>query len=113
MGDPRGFINHDRETPTMRAVPVRLLDWKEVYEPFDGEELNRQASRCMDCGIPFCNSGCPLGNLIPDWNDLVYRDDWREAAERLHATNNFPEFTGRLAQRLAKGRAYSVSTNHR
>ena len=73
MGDPRGFINYDRETPTMRPVPVRLLDWKEVYEPFDGEELNRQAARCMDCGIPFCNSGCPLGNLIPDWNDLVYR----------------------------------------
>ena len=103
MGDPRGFINYDRETPTMRPVPVRLLDWKEVYEPFDGEELNRQASRCMDCGIPFCNSGCPLGNLIPDWNDLVYRDDWREAAERLHATNNFPEFTGRLCPAPCEG----------
>jgi len=103
MGDPTGFMKHDRQTPTMRSVPVRLLDWKEVYEPFDGEELNRQASRCMDCGIPFCNSGCPLGNLIPDWNDLVYRDDWREAAERLHATNNFPEFTGRLCPAPCEG----------
>ena len=103
MGDPTGFMNHDRKTPSMRPVPVRLLDWKEVYEPFDGAELNRQASRCMDCGIPFCNSGCPLGNLIPDWNDLVYRDDWREAAERLHATNNFPEFTGRLCPAPCEG----------
>jgi glutamate synthase (NADPH/NADH) small chain len=73
-----------------------LKDWKEVYEPFDQAQLNHQAGRCMDCGIPFCNNGCPLGNLIPDWNDLVYRGHWREAIERLHATNNFPEFTGRL-----------------
>ena len=71
-------------------------DWREVYEPFPEEELQHQAGRCMDCGIPFCNNGCPLGNLIPDWNDLVYRNSWREAIERLHATNNFPEFTGRL-----------------
>jgi len=75
---------------------VRLRDWREVYEPFSRESLQVQAGRCMDCGIPFCNNGCPLGNLIPDWNDLVYRDHWREAIERLHATNNFPEFTGRL-----------------
>jgi glutamate synthase (NADPH) small chain len=75
---------------------VRLRDWREVYEPFPEDELRHQAGRCMDCGIPFCNNGCPLGNLIPDWNDLVYRDSWREAIERLHATNNFPEFTGRL-----------------
>jgi len=75
---------------------VRLRDWKEVYEPFDHDELNKQAGRCMDCGIPFCNNGCPLGNLIPDWNDLVYRGHWRDAIDRLHATNNFPEFTGRL-----------------
>jgi glutamate synthase (NADPH/NADH) small chain len=73
-----------------------LRDWKEVYEPFDKDELNHQAGRCMDCGIPFCNNGCPLGNLIPDWNDLVYRNHWRDAIDRLHATNNFPEFTGRL-----------------
>jgi glutamate synthase (NADPH/NADH) small chain len=85
-----------RELPTRRPVPVRLRDWKEVYEPFQMERLQAQASRCMDCGIPFCNDGCPLGNLIPDWNDLVYRSHWREAIERLHATNNFPEFTGRL-----------------
>ncbi|MEY2473168.1 MAG: glutamate synthase small chain [Actinomycetota bacterium] len=96
MGDVRGFLKHDRETPTRRPVPVRLRDWKEVYEPFPEDHLQTQASRCMDCGIPFCNQGCPLGNLIPDWNDLVYRDQWRQAIQRLHATNNFPEFTGRL-----------------
>ena len=87
---------HDRELPARRAVPVRLRDWREVYEDFPPRKLQQQASRCMDCGIPFCNSGCPLGNLIPDWNDLVYRGHWRLAIERLHATNNFPEFTGRL-----------------
>jgi len=96
MGDTTGFLKHGRELPTRRPVPVRLRDWKEVYEPFADEHLATQASRCMDCGIPFCNQGCPLGNLIPDWNDLVYRDRWREAIDRLHATNNFPEFTGRL-----------------
>jgi len=96
MGDIRGFIDHERELPERRDVPVRLRDWKEVYEPFPVESLQTQASRCMDCGIPFCNNGCPLGNLIPDWNDLVYRDQWQAAIERLHATNNFPEFTGRL-----------------
>jgi glutamate synthase (NADPH/NADH) small chain len=96
MGDVQGFLKHDRQLPTRRPVPVRLRDWKEVYEPFPEESLQTQASRCMDCGIPFCNQGCPLGNLIPDWNDLVYRDRWREAIDRLHATNNFPEFTGRL-----------------
>ena len=96
MGDPKGFMTHGRELPKRRPVPVRLRDWKEVYEPFEGDKLRTQASRCMDCGIPFCNNGCPLGNLIPDWNDLVYRDHWQDAIERLHATNNFPEFTGRL-----------------
>jgi glutamate synthase (NADPH/NADH) small chain len=96
MGEATGFLKYDRETPSRRPVPVRLRDWKEVYEPFPVEHLQTQAARCMDCGIPFCNNGCPLGNLIPDWNDLVYRDHWREAIERLHATNNFPEFTGRL-----------------
>ena len=103
MGDPSGFMKHGRVTPTMRPVPVRILDWNEVYEPFDKTELATQASRCMDCGIPFCNSGCPLGNLIPDWNDLVYRDDWKAASERLHATNNFPEFTGRLCPAPCEG----------
>ena len=96
MADPTGFLKHPRELPTRRPVDVRILDWREVYEDFDCTALRRQASRCMDCGIPFCHNGCPLGNLIPEWNDLVHRDDWREASERLHATNNFPEFTGRL-----------------
>jgi glutamate synthase (NADPH) small chain len=96
MGEATGFLKWGRETPKHRPVPVRLRDWKEVYEPFGADKLQIQAGRCMDCGIPFCNNGCPLGNLIPDWNDLVYRDHWRDAIERLHATNNFPEFTGRL-----------------
>jgi len=96
MGETTGFLKWDRQTPGRRPVPVRLRDWKEVYEPLDEEALAHQAGRCMDCGIPFCNNGCPLGNLIPDWNDLVYRNHWREAIDRLHATNNFPEFTGRL-----------------
>jgi glutamate synthase (NADPH/NADH) small chain len=96
MGEPTGFLKWDRQTPKRRRIPVRVQDWKEVYEPFPVDELTRQAGRCMDCGIPFCNNGCPLGNLIPDWNDLVYRGNWRDAIERLHATNNFPEFTGRL-----------------
>ena len=96
MGETTGFMRWSRETPTRRPVALRVRDWREVYEPFDRDALQRQAGRCMDCGIPFCNNGCPLGNLIPDWNDLVYRDHWRDAIERLHATNNFPEFTGRL-----------------
>lgn len=96
MGEPTGFLKWDRQTPKRRRIPVRVQDWKEVYEPFAIDELTRQAGRCMDCGIPFCNNGCPLGNLIPDWNDLVYRGNWQDAIERLHATNNFPEFTGRL-----------------
>ena len=96
MGEVTGFMKWQRATPARRPVPVRLRDWKEVYEDFPAESLTLQAGRCMDCGIPFCNNGCPLGNLIPDWNDLVYRDHWRDAIDRLHATNNFPEFTGRL-----------------
>ncbi|HEY9523113.1 MAG TPA: glutamate synthase subunit beta, partial [Thermopolyspora sp.] len=96
MADPKGFLAHRRELPARRPVDVRIQDWREVYEDFPRPALTKQASRCMDCGIPFCHNGCPLGNLIPEWNDLVYRDDWHEAIERLHATNNFPEFTGRL-----------------
>jgi glutamate synthase (NADPH/NADH) small chain len=96
VGEPTGFLKWGRSGPRRRPVPVRISDWREVYEPFDAGELTHQAGRCMDCGIPFCNNGCPLGNLIPDWNDLVYRGHWREAIDRLHATNNFPEFTGRL-----------------
>lgn len=97
MADPKGFLTtRSRELPARRPVPIRLMDWKEVYEPGDGAVLKRQAGRCMDCGIPFCHQGCPLGNLIPEWNDLIRRGEGREASERLHATNNFPEFTGRL-----------------
>src|SRR5271167_664105 len=96
MGELTGFMKYDRELPRRRPVRVRLRDWREVYEPFPEEAARHQGARCMDCGIPFCHEGCPLGNLIPEWNDLVYRDDWSAAIERLHATNNFPEFTGRL-----------------
>jgi glutamate synthase (NADPH/NADH) small chain len=96
MGKVTGFMEFGRSLPRRRPVPVRLRDWREVYEPFPPEATQEQGARCMDCGIPFCHEGCPLGNLIPEWNDLVYRDDWSEAIERLHATNNFPEFTGRL-----------------
>jgi glutamate synthase (NADPH) small chain len=97
VADPSGFLKYARrETPTRRPVELRLRDWKEVYEEFSHDTLQQQAARCMDCGIPFCHNGCPLGNLIPEWNDLVYRNRWRDAIERLHATNNFPEFTGRL-----------------
>jgi glutamate synthase (NADPH/NADH) small chain len=96
VGETTGFMQWTRITPKRRPVTDRLEDWKEVYEPFPGDLLQKQAGRCMDCGIPFCNNGCPLGNLIPDWNDLVYREHWRDAMDRLHATNNFPEFTGRL-----------------
>ncbi|MFI5064845.1 MAG: glutamate synthase subunit beta, partial [Streptosporangiales bacterium] len=96
MADPKGFMKTPRETPARRPVDVRIRDWREVYTEFPPAALEAQAGRCMDCGIPFCHQGCPLGNLIPEWNDLVWRHDWRDAAERLHATNNFPEFTGRL-----------------
>ncbi len=97
MADPKGFLKTtQRELPPRRPVPVRIMDWKEVYEPGDQAVIRRQAGRCMDCGIPFCHKGCPLGNLIPEWNDLTWRGEGRAAIERLHATNNFPEFTGRL-----------------
>ncbi len=96
MGDPKGFLTTPRQTPGRRPVDVRIQDWREVYEPMAAGAVEAQAGRCMDCGIPFCHDGCPLGNLIPEWNDLAYRDDWSSAIERLHATNNFPEFTGRL-----------------
>ncbi|ABY24058.1 glutamate synthase [NADPH] small chain [Renibacterium salmoninarum ATCC 33209] len=97
MADPRGFMKvRDRQTQPRRPVPVRIMDWKEVYEAQEKGVLKSQAGRCMDCGVPFCHQGCPLGNLIPEWNDLVWRDKGEEAIERLHATNNFPEFTGRL-----------------
>ncbi len=97
MGELGGFLKHrERELPTRRAVALRVHDWREVYEDFDDRVLTRQAGRCMDCGIPFCHNGCPLGNLIPEWNHLVFKGDFAAASERLHMTNNFPEFTGRL-----------------
>ncbi|WP_201466750.1 glutamate synthase subunit beta [Janibacter melonis] len=97
MADPQGFLTtRERELPKRRPVEVRIKDWKEVYEEQELAQLERQAGRCMDCGIPFCHSGCPLGNLIPEWNTLAWKGEWHDAIERLHATNNFPEFTGRL-----------------
>ncbi|HEY3324089.1 MAG TPA: glutamate synthase subunit beta [Planctomycetota bacterium] len=103
MGKPTGFMEVNREMPTRRPVPERIKDWQEVYLPFGEDKLLKQASRCMDCGVPFCHTGCPIGNIIPDWNDLVYRDHWREAMDRLHLTNNFPEFTGRLCPAPCEG----------
>ncbi len=96
MGKATGFLEFSRRLPDRRPVAVRVRDWREVYEPFPEQAVREQAARCMDCGIPFCHLGCPLGNLIPEWNDLSYRGWWADAADRLHATNNFPEFTGRL-----------------
>jgi glutamate synthase (NADPH/NADH) small chain len=103
VGKVTGFLEIKRKKSPTRPVDERLHDWKEVYLPFPDDELKKQAARCMDCGIPFCHQGCPLGNIIPDWNDLVYRDHWRDAIDRLHATNNFPEFTGRLCPAPCEG----------
>ncbi len=103
MADPRGFLRYARTGPDRRPVAERLQDWREVYLPFPRRSLVAQATRCMDCGIPFCHEGCPLGNLIPEWNDLVRRERFPEAADRLHATNNFPELTGRLCPAPCEG----------
>ena len=103
MADPRGFLRYHREGPTRRPVAERVHDWREVYLEFPRQRLVEQATRCMDCGIPFCHEGCPLGNLIPEWNDLVRRERFPAASERLHATNNFPEFTGRLCPAPCEG----------
>ena len=103
MGKPTGFIEIARKKQPTRPVSERTRDWQEVYLPYTNETLQQQGARCMDCGIPFCHQGCPLGNLIPDWNDLVYRDRWRVAFDRLLATNNFPEFTGRLCPAPCEG----------
>jgi glutamate synthase (NADPH/NADH) small chain len=103
MGKPTGFIEIQRKKHPTRPVTERIHDWREVYLPYPQAVLEGQAARCMDCGIPFCHQGCPLGNLIPDWNDLVYRDRWHPAIDRLHATNNFPEFTGRLCPAPCEG----------
>ena len=96
MGKITGFLEFEREKVHKEPVPSRLKHWREFEERTPDDVLKRQGARCMDCGIPFCHKGCPLGNIIPDWNDLVYRGRWREAIERLHSTNNFPEFTGRI-----------------
>jgi glutamate synthase (NADPH/NADH) small chain len=96
VGKTTGFLEHTREAPTRRPVIERVNDWFEVYQEFPDEKVRTQGARCMDCGVPFCHTGCPLNNVIPDWNDLVYRSRWREAVRVLHATNNFPEFTGRI-----------------
>src|SRR6266540_2895784 len=103
MGKITGFLEIKRETPKRRPVDERVHDWQEVYLPFEADKLKKQGARCMDCGIPFCHQGCPLGNIIPDWNDLVYKNHWREALDRLHATNNFPEWTGRLCPAPCEG----------
>jgi len=103
MGKVTGFIEIKRKKHPTRAIEERIRDWREVYLPSATADLQAQGARCMDCGIPFCHQGCPLGNLIPDWNDLVYRDRWRTAIDRLHATNNFPEFTGRLCPAPCEG----------
>ena len=96
MGKVTGFLEIDREQPSRRKVEERVQDWLEVYEPFPEEKQREQSARCMDCGVPFCHSGCPVNNLIPDWNDLAYNGRWEAAIRRLHTTNNFPEFTGRI-----------------
>ena len=103
MGKVTGFIEFARDKQPYRPVAERLRDWRQVMLPWPTDRLQKQGARCMDCGIPFCHGGCPLGNLIPDWNDLVYRNRWREAIDRLHATNNFPEFTGRLCPAPCEG----------
>jgi glutamate synthase (NADPH/NADH) small chain len=103
VGKVTGFLEIKRKKPSARPIAERLRDWKEVYLPYPADELKKQAARCMDCGIPFCHQGCPLGNIIPDWNDLIYRDHWRDALDRLHATNNFPEWTGRLCPAPCEG----------
>ncbi len=103
MGKPTGFIEIQRKKQPTRPVEERVQDWQEIYLPYPTGELEMQGARCMDCGIPFCHQGCPLGNLIPDWNDLVYRDRWHAAIERLHSTNNFPEFTGKLCPAPCEG----------
>ena len=105
MGDPKGFMKLHRAVPRRRPVPVRVQDWREVYEPISKETLQQQGARCMDCGVPFCQgwTGCPVQNMIPEWNDLVYRDRWKDALKALHTTNNFPEFTGRLCPAPCEG----------
>src|SRR5665213_2085018 len=114
MGKPTGFKEFPRQTPTRKPVGLRILDWHEIYIPFGDEKaheakLREQGARCMDCGIPFCNNGCPLGNIIPEWNDLVYKNRWKDALDMLFKTNNFPEFTGRACRKSAPARKWPSS----
>ena len=114
MVDPQGFLKvRERELPTRRPVPDRIKDWREVYQEQELSQLQRQAGRCMDCGIPFCHNGCPSRNLIPEWNDLAWRGDWAEAIERLHATNNFLSSPAGCARRRARPPASSGSASPR
>ncbi|MEK7338429.1 MAG: FAD-dependent oxidoreductase, partial [candidate division NC10 bacterium] len=103
MGKPTGFVEFKREKQPYRPIAERTRDWRQVMLPWPVDTLQKQGARCMDCGVPFCHEGCPLGNIIPDWNDLVYRNRWRGASDRLHATNNFPEFTGTLCPAPCEG----------
>ncbi len=96
MGKVTGFLEYTREVPGRRPPAERVKDWLEIYQPFPEANIKEQGARCMDCGVPFCHTGCPVNNIIPDWNDLVFRGRWREAIRVLHSTNNFPEFTGRI-----------------
>src|SRR5450432_4277623 len=96
LGKVTGFLEYTREVPVRRPAAERIHDWFEIYQPFPEESIRKQGARCMDCGVPFCHSGCPVNNIIPDWNDLAYHDNWKEASRVLHSTNNFPEFTGRI-----------------
>src|SRR5271163_2951600 len=96
MGKVTAFMEYTREVPGRRLPAERIKDWFEIYQPFPEESIKLQGARCMDCGVPFCHTGCPVNNIIPDWNELVYENRWEEAVRRLHATNNFPEFTGRI-----------------
>src|SRR5215210_2426889 len=96
MGKVTGFLEYDRKLPQRRPISERVNDYFEIYQPFPSEAVQTQAARCMDCGVPFCHTGCPVNNIIPDWNDFVFRDRWKDAIRQLHATNNFPEFTGRI-----------------
>ena len=112
MADPKGFLKVERVGPRKRDPSERVHDYHQYFAFPDERTLREQGGRCMSCGIPFCHEGCPLGNLIPEWNDLVYRDEWREAIERLHATNNFPEFTGRLCPAPCETSCVPVSYTH-
>ena len=109
MGKITGFKEYSREAPQRRPASTRVNDWFEVYVDFPEDKVRTQGARCMDCGVPFCHTGCPLNNVIPDFNDLAYRDRWKDAIRVLHSTNNFPEFTGRVCPALAKPRAFSAS----